>query len=48
MWITYNENAEFWDGEFLILQKMIYGESKIAYVKIFLEQCWQKGFHVNS
>ena len=49
-WMIYHEKSEFWHREILILPKTIYGElpkcQKI--VKILLEQCWQKGFHVNS
>ena len=48
-WMIYLEKSEFWHSEFLILQKTIYKQiTKIAYVKILLEQCLQKGFHVNS
>ena len=49
-WMIYREKSEFWYREFLIPQKIIYGELRIifiAYVKILLEQCWQKGFQVN-
>ena len=45
-WMIYHEKSEFWHMEFLILQKTIYG--KLLNVKILLEPCWQKGFHVNS
>ena len=47
--MIYHEKSEFWHREFLIIQETINGElQKIAYVKILLEQCWQKGFNVNS
>ena len=39
MWMIRHEKSEFWRREFSIMQKTIYGE---------LEQCWQKGFNVNS
>ena len=51
MWMTYHKQSEFWHTcrEFLIIQKTIYSETtKMAYVKILLEHCWQKGFNVNS
>ena len=48
--MIYHEKSEFWHSEFLIIQEMINGEllMEIAYVKILLEQCWQKWFNVNS
>jgi len=43
-WMIYQEKSEFWHKEILTLHKTIHGGN----VKILLEQCWQKGFHVNS
>ena len=47
--MIYHEKSEFWHREFLIIQETINRRiTEIAYVKILLEQCWQKGFNVNS
>ena len=46
--MIYYEKSEFWHEEFLIIQKNdLWRITKIAYVKILLEQCSQKGFNVN-
>ena len=46
-WMIYHEKSEFWHREFLIVQKTIYGELLKSPMSK-LEQCWQKGCHVNS
>ena len=48
-WMIYRKKSEFWHREFLTcsdndLRKI----TKIAYVKILLKRCWQKGFNVSS
>ena len=50
MWMIYHEKSEFWHREFNITENVLWWITKIAYmyVKIALEQCWQKGFNVNS
>ena len=35
------------EGIFNITENDLGQITKIAYVRILLEQCWQKGFHVN-
>ena len=51
-WMIYHKKTEFWHREFLIIQNMRENDlrriTKIVCVKILLEQCWQKGFNVNS
>ena len=44
MWMIYHEKSEFFNTTEDDLRRI----TKIACVKILLEQCWQKGFHVNS
>ena len=46
--MIYHEKSEFWDREFLLnTENDLRHITKIAYVKILLEQCCPKGFNVN-
>ena len=50
-WMIYHKETEFWHWEFLIIQNMQWkftANYENRYVKILLQQCWQKGFSVNS
>ena len=44
--MIYYEKSEFWI--FNNTENDLGRIRKIPYVKILLEQCWQKGFNVNS
>ena len=44
MWMIYYEKFEIFKNTYNNLRRIM----KIAYVKILLEQCWHKGFNVNS
>ena len=47
--MIYRKKSEFWHREFLTnSENDLRRITKIAYVKILLKQCWQKGFNVNS
>ena len=47
--MIYHEKSKFDTGIFFsITENDLRRITKIAYVKILLDQCWQKGFNVNS
>ena len=48
MQMIYHEKSEFWLGIFSNTENDLRRITEIPYVKILLEQCWQKGFNVNS
>ena len=48
-WMIYHEKYEFWQREFLTnTENNLWRITKITYVKILSEECWQNGFNVNS
>ena len=44
-WMIYHKQAEFWHRNFGNTENDLRQTTKIAYVKMLLEQCWQKGFN---
>ena len=48
-WMIYHEESEFWHRQFWnTTENDLRRITKIAYVKILLEQCSHKGFNFNS
>ena len=45
--MIYHEKSEFWGRQLSVIYDLRW-ITKIAFVKILLEKCWQKGFNVNS
>ena len=48
MWKIYHKKSEFWHRVYFNnTENDLQQITKMAYAKILLEQCWQKGFNVN-